>query len=121
MENIILPELGKRKYVSITDDDIEALKAKLSDRKVTFNRTLAVLSKAFSLVRMKMPGRLNPCRIDGIRYKETPVDRPIQPWEMQGIARALIAAEEANNTEQSGYLLVVKLLMMTGCRVGEFD
>ncbi len=104
-----VPETWKsRKVESITTKDIETLHFKVGQRsKVEANRTLALLSKMFSYVRLE-----NPCK--GIeKWDEVKRDRWLTREELLRLRDAI--ANEPNLFIKAG----VWLLLLTGIRKGE--
>jgi integrase len=109
----ILPALGRMKVSMVTQHDVDAFHQKLSARAPTHaNRTLAVLSKMFSLAVRWRWRTDNPCR--GIeRNQENKRHRYLTAAEMVRLTTALakLADQQAAN--------VVRLLLLTGARRGE--
>jgi integrase len=112
IRRVIRPELGNRKVASIAFADIDRLHRKLSkDAPYQANRTLALLSKMFSLaIRWEMRAD-NPCR--GIeRNPEERRHRYLSGDELRRLTDTL-AAHPGSTAN------VVRLLLLTGARRGE--
>jgi integrase len=109
----IRPELGKLKVADIRHSDIERLHAKIT-KKAPYraNRTVAVLSKMFSLA-IKWEYRLdNPAR--GIeRAPEEKRERFLTPAEIERLAGVLATHKEKVTAN------AIRLLLLTGARKGE--
>jgi integrase len=109
----ILPALGEAKVAAVSHGDVDQWHHRLSKRGPTHaNRTLAVLSKMFSLaVRWQMRPD-NPCR--GIeRNQEHKRQRYLTAEEMTRLATALTELSDQNAAN------AVRLLLLTGARRGE--
>lgn len=106
------PKFGKRHVSEITSRDMEDLHHSMKGRPYQANRTMALLSKMFSLA-IKWEWRTdNPCR--GIeKYPEEKRERYLSPDE---IGRLVDALSEAMNKTSAN---AVKLLLLTGARRGE--
>lgn len=115
----ILPELGARKIVDITHKDVQALHLKMKDTPTQANRTISVLSKIFNLCEKwgLRDGATNPCtQIE--RYKETSRHRFLDQDELTKLWETLDAIK--NEGQISEYAIAAfKLLILTGCRLGE--
>jgi integrase len=109
----IVPAIGKMKVAAVSHADIDALHQRLSARAPTHaNRTLAVLSKMFSLA-IRWGWRAdNPCR--GIeRNQEHKRHRYLSGAELARLTTAL--AELPDQPAANA----VRLLLLTGARRGE--
>ncbi|MEP6342089.1 MAG: tyrosine-type recombinase/integrase [Maricaulaceae bacterium] len=115
----ILPSLGKRKIAEIQYQDIHALHLKMKDIPTQANRTVSLLSKIFSLSERwgLREGSSNPCtQIE--RYKEKRRIRFLDKNELSKLWETLETAHAKNLT--SIYAVTAyKLLILTGCRLGE--
>ncbi|MEO5375488.1 MAG: site-specific integrase [Alphaproteobacteria bacterium] len=113
----ILPVLGVRKVVDIRRADIVRLHHDLRDTPYLANRTLALLSKAFSLAETwgLLPDNSNPCRrIE--KFPEQKRDRFLSGDELARLGDALATYEG------SPYVVaLVKLLILTGARLNEIQ
>ncbi len=109
----ILPALGRMKVAAVMHADIDAFHHKLSARAPTHaNRTLAVLSKMFSLA-VRFGWRPdNPCR--GIeRNQEHKRHRYLSGPELTLLSKALAELDDQQAAN------AVRLLLLTGARRGE--
>ena len=109
----ILPALRHEKVASVTFSDIDGLHRRLSkDAPYRANRTVAVLSKMFSLA-IKWGWRTdNPAK--GIeRNQETKRTRYLSGEELGRLTEALAKHEDQQGAN------VIRLLMLTGARKGE--
>jgi integrase len=109
----ILPALGNAKVAAVSHSDVDAFHHRLSGRAPTHaNRTLAVLSKMFSLA-VRWGWRTdNPCR--GVeRNQENKRHRYLSGAEL---ARLSVALAEARDVDAAN---AVRLLLLTGARRGE--
>jgi integrase len=115
----ILPYLGKHKILDITRSDVSRLHAQMSSTPYQANRVLAVLSKAFNLAEVwgwRVDGS-NPCR-HLERYREERRERFLAADELAGLSAVLTQAEQPNR-ESPFAIAALRLLILTGCRVGE--
>lgn len=131
IQNHILPLLGKKHVVDVSDADIDQFKKAVragktakaskgakavSGGSVTANRCLALLSKAFNMsVRWKWRSD-NPARLV-MKYKEVKRERFLSQQEFAALFDALHAEEK-----EGGNLFAVaalRLLTMTGARHSE--
>ncbi|MDE1148622.1 MAG: site-specific integrase [Azospirillaceae bacterium] len=119
VETIIKPELGTRATASITRGDISALHHRLRATPRQANHVLSVLSKMFSLSEVWgfRPDNTNPCRLIE-RYRETARERFLSDDEVVEVGKAVAAAEH-DRTAHDSVLNAIRLLLLTGCRVGE--
>jgi integrase len=109
----ILPALGKTKVAAVTHADIDAWHHRLSARAPTHaNRTIAVLSKMFSLA-VRWGWRIdNPCK--GVeRNQEEKRERYLSGAELARLSAALAELRD------QGAANAVRLLLLTGARRGE--
>ncbi|EKE10543.1 MAG: integrase family protein [uncultured bacterium] len=112
LKNIILPSLGNEQVAHISRRDIETLHREHKRTPYQANRTLALLSKMFSLAMGWEWREDNPAK--GIeRYPEEKRDRWLNDEEIQVLWKVL---EEYSNQSAA---CVFKLLILTGARKGE--
>ena len=110
--SIIEPHFGSKKVDAITRRDIENLHTKMSNRPYSANRTLALLSKMFSLAVGWGWRSDNPAQ--GIeRYQEQKRERWLKGEELERFWSVLDKYPD-NRTA-----LLVKFLLLTGARKGE--
>jgi integrase len=109
----ILPALGRMKVAVVTHADIDTFHHKLTTRAPTHaNRTLAVLSKMFSLAMRWGWSADNPCR--GIeRNQEQKRHRYLSGSELARLSAALVELPDMDAAN------AVRLLLLTGARRGE--
>ena len=117
LENHILPALGALPIAAIGRADVAALHRGLRDTPRAANRALAILRKMFALAEdwgMAPPGS-NPCA--GVRkYRERRRERFLSPAEYRRLGAALAEAERAGRAPA---VAALRLLALTGCRLGE--
>jgi integrase len=115
----ILPAIGAKKVAEVTRADVAALHLKMKDKPTQANRTLEVVSKMFNLAEewgYREPNT-NPRR--GIKkYPETKRERFLSEAEIKRISEVL-ADMEAERIEMPSAIAAARLLMLTGCRLGE--
>lgn len=119
VESTIRPQLGSRTVESITRGDVAALHHRLRETPRHANHVLAVLSKMFSLAEVWgfRPDSSNPCRLIE-RYKEKARERFLSDAEAVELGKALAAMEELREIPDS-VAAAIRLLLLTGCRMGE--
>jgi len=109
----ILPPFGKMKVAAVTYADVDGFHHRLSARAPTHaNRTIAVLSRMFSLA-IRWGWRAdNPCR--GIeRNQEHKRTKYLTSAEIARLSTALTEVRDQNGAN------AVRLLLLTGARQGE--
>ena len=115
----ILPVLGVRQVSSINHQDVHDLHQKMSKTPIQANRTVSVLSKIFNMSEKwgYRQNSSNPCtQIE--RYKEVRRHRFLDQQELSQLWDALEAFEQ--NRMISFYAVqAFRLLILTGCRLGE--
>ncbi len=119
LDNHILPALGALPLASVGREEVAALHRSLRATPRAANRALAILRKMFALaVDWGMaPEGANPCA--GVRkYRERRRERFLSPAEYRRLGAAL---EEAGGGGRSAGAAVaaLRLLALTGCRLGE--
>lgn len=115
IDKFIIKDLGKRKVVDVTSDDISKLHHKLRKSPYQANRVLAVLSKMFNLAELWgwRSKQSNPCR--GIeRFEEKHRERFLTAAELARLGDALTAYGGSEYVPAA-----IKLLVFTGARLGE--
>ena len=117
----IKPSLGHRKVIDLARGDIMRVHHKLKDTPYSANRMLEVLSKMFDLAEkwgLREEGK-NPARgIDA--YKEKKRERFLSPEEIFNLADALTLSEQ-QQLEKPQVIAAYRLLLFTGCRLGEIQ
>jgi len=115
----IRPCLGWIPLTELERKDIARLHQSLADKPYKANRVVALLSKMINLVQEweMLPDGKNPCR--HIRkYKEVAKERYLSKEEIVRLNEALDECEINWPVSQS-VIDTIRLLMMTGCRLGE--
>ena len=114
MKNKIKPELGSLKVSDVTYSDVDRLHRKLTKLGHPYraNRTIAVLSKMFSLAIKWQYRSDNPAK--GIeRNQEQKRERYLSGDELVRLSKALAKHKEKNTAN------IIRLLLLTGARSGE--
>ena len=117
----IKPAIGSFKVVDVERKDIAELHHKHRDKPYQANRTLGVLSKMFNLAEVwgLRPDGSNPCR-HVPKYREVKRERYLSQAELQRLGETLTAAERYGS--ESPYIIAAfRLLILTGCRLGEIQ
>jgi integrase len=119
VELFITPKIGTRKVTDIERQDITELHHGLSHIPYQANRTLGVLSKMFGLAEAWgiRPDGSNPC-LHVKKYVEQKRARFLSPEEFAALGKALREVEQ-DGSETQAAVNAVRLLMLTGCRLGE--
>lgn len=120
IDHHIRPAFGVKQVGEVTFQDVSRLHLAMADKPYQANRTLAVLSKLFSLSENWGCRALgtNPCR--GVeRYKEQRRERYLSGVEISRLLDVLNELEE----ERAGWppLAIVRLLLLTGARRSEIE
>lgn len=115
----VIPKLGKLKMTSVGKRDIIKAHQSMKNKPYSANRTLALLSKMFSLAELwgDRPEYSNPCHLVE-KYKEYKRERFLSIREIAYLSDAL-SEVEFENVEAVGVVPVLRLLIFTGCRRGE--
>lgn len=115
----VLPQLGKRKVADVERADVSRLHAEMAETPYQANRLLAVLSKAFNLAEVWgwRPDGSNPCR-HVQRFREEKRERFLSDEELARLSEVLTEAEQTR-LESPFAIAAIRLLILTGCRVGE--
>jgi integrase len=108
----ILPAFGDQKVAAVTHVDVDRFHHAMRDRPTHANRTLAVLSRMFSLA-IRWGWRLdNPCK--GVeRFGENKRKRYLTGPELARLSTALADLRDQDAAD------AVRLLLLTGARRGE--
>lgn len=117
----IVPAIGSFKVVDVERRDIAELHHKFRDKPYQANRTLGVLSKMFNLAEIwgLRPDGSNPCR-HVPKYREIKRERYLNQNELQRLGRVL-SELECEGTETPFVVAAFRLLILTGCRLGEIQ
>lgn len=119
MQQHLVPTLGQVPIAQLTTEDLRTLHRQLRGVPIAANRLLAYVSKLCALAedwRMR-PRHSNPT-VGIRRYKETKRQRYLSGEELQRLGSAL-AAVEALQVERKEVIACVRLLLLTGARLGE--
>ena len=119
IDSHIRPLLGALAIADVSRADVVRLHHRLRATPVLANRVLAVLSKLLSWAGDQgyRPASSNPCR--GVeKYKEESRRRYLSPSELKRLGAALRIAERYDSIPPSA-ITVIRLLLLTGARVGE--
>ncbi|MEQ8246194.1 MAG: site-specific integrase [Alphaproteobacteria bacterium] len=119
IRNHIVPAFGSMKVVDVSRTDIAELHYRLRNTPGAANRAVALLSKMFNLAEKwgLRPDGSNPCRhIE--RYPERKLNRFLSPEEMARLGNELSLAEQ-RQTEMPSAVAAIRLLLLTGARLGE--
>lgn len=114
----INPEIGTMKRVSVERTDISKIHHQLRHIPYQANRVIGVLSIMFNLAESwcLRPQFSNPCR--GVKkYKEKKRERFLNRAELRRLGEALRIKEEF--APQA--VACIRLLLLTGCRLGEIQ
>jgi integrase len=118
VEIFINPEIGTMKLVSVERTDIAKIHHQLRHIPYQANRVLGVLSIMFNLAESwnLRPAFTNPCR--GVKkYKEKKRERFLGREELGRLGEALRIEEEFAPSA----VACIRLLLLTGCRLGEIQ
>lgn len=118
VEIFITPIIGKQAVHEIERRSIAELHHGLRHIPYQANRTLGVLSKMFSMAEVwgLRADNSNPCvRIK--KYREEKRERFLSPTELRRLGRVLDQAE----AECLSAVVAYRLLLLTGCRLGEIQ
>jgi integrase len=117
----IVPAIGSFKVVDVERRDIAELHHRFRDKPYQANRTLGVLSKMFNLAEIwgLRPDGSNPCR-HVPKYREIKRERYLNQNELQRLGHVLSEVER-DGTETPFVVAAFRLLLLTGCRLGEIQ
>jgi integrase len=119
LQRTILPALGHRRVTEVTRTDIAKLHHDLRHIPYDANRCLEVISKMFNLAEMwgVRPDGSNP-RKHIKKYPEEKRERFLSPAELRRVGEVLREMER-EGIELLSSIAAARLLMLTGCRLGE--
>jgi integrase len=119
LERFVLPRLGNLRVIEVTRADIAQLHHDLRHIAYDANRCLEMLSKMFNLAEMwgLRPDGSNP-RKHIKKYPEEKRERFLSPAELRRVGEVLREMEQ-EGIELPASIAAVRLLMLTGCRLGE--
>ncbi|MBB3065353.1 tyrosine-type recombinase/integrase [Limibacillus halophilus] len=117
----IIPALGRCKVEDVTRAQVAALHARYHDKPYQANRTLGVLSIMFNLAEVwgLRPDGSNPCR-HVRKYAEKKRERFLNSNELERLG-ATLTELEASGEESQAAIDAIRLLILTGCRLGEIQ
>ncbi len=123
----ILPKLGKKKIVDIGRKEVQRIHREMASTPGAANRVIALLSKMFNLAEKwdERADGTNPCR-HVEKYPGQKLGRYITPEELYRLGQVLELFErEADEMRWNDgaarvrMVQVIRLLILTGCRVSE--
>jgi len=121
INKFIKPAIGAFRVVDVERKDIAELHNKHRPVPYQANRTLGVLSKMFNLAEVwgLRPDGSNPCR-HVPKYREKKRERFLSQGELQRLGQVLTDVE-AEGSETPFIVAAFRLLILTGCRLGEIQ
>ena len=119
LRNHILPAFGTKAVAAVGRAEVAAFHYRLRETPRAANRALMVLSKMYSLAEAwgMAPASGNPCRFV-LRYKEGRRERFLTEEEYRRVGLALRELE-AEGPGPAQAAAALRLIMLTGCRLGE--
>jgi integrase len=115
----VLPTLGERPVALLTRAEIAAFHHQLRSTPTTANRALALLSTMLRLAEQWGLREVGSNPVLGIpRYRERPRERYLTPGELKRLWGVLDEAARTHSVNAVG-LAALRLLLLTGARVGE--
>lgn len=119
IERVILPALGRHRVTEVTRADIAKLHHDMRHIPYDANRCLEIISKMFNLAEMwgLRPDGTNP-RKHIKKYPEEKRERFLSAAELRRVGEVLREMEQ-EGVELASAIAAVRLLTLTGCRLGE--
>jgi integrase len=119
IDKVILPKLGKVRVADLSRTHVHQFHYDLRTTPRQANHALSVLSKMLNLAEVweMRPDGSNPCRHIK-RFKEVKRERFLSEAEL-GQLGTVLAEIEREGIESPSYIAAVRLLVLTGCRLGE--
>jgi integrase len=119
LERVIIPALGRHRVTEVTRADIAKIHHDLRHIPYDANRCLEIISKMFSLAEMwgLRPEGTNP-RKHIKKYPEEKRERFLSAAELRRVGEVLHEMED-EGVELPSAIAAVRLLILTGCRLGE--
>ncbi len=119
VEKHIRPALGTLQAAAVTRQDVAKLHRSMDATPRLANHVLAILSKIFTLAECwgVRPEGSNPCRLVK-RYPEAKRERSLSEEELERLGSVLSQAENKRR-ELPDVINTIRLLVFTGCRLGE--
>ena len=117
----IVPALGRLKVADVTRADVARLHHEFRDTPYQSNRNIEIVSKMFNLAEMwgLRPDGSNPCR-HVKKYKEEKRERYLSTDELGRLGEVLRQCEQ-EGIESTSVINLIRLLMLTGCRLSEIQ
>ena len=117
----IVPAIGSFKVADVERKDIADLHHRHRNIRYQANRTLSVLSKMFNLSEVwgLRPDGSNPCR-HVPKYREEKRERYLSESELRRLGQVLTEVEQ-EGSETPFVVAAFRLLILTGCRLGEIQ
>lgn len=119
LERVIVPALGRHRVTEVTRADIAKIHHDLRHIPYDANRCLEIISRMFSLAEMwgLRPEGTNP-RKHIKKYPEEKRERFLSAAELRRVGEVLREMEN-EGIELPSAIAAVRLLILTGCRLGE--
>jgi integrase len=119
LKRFILPALGRFRVTEVTRADVAKFHHDLRHIPYQANRCLEIISKMFSLAEMwgLRPDGSNP-RKHIKKYPEEKRERFLSPAELKRVGQVL-REMESEGIELPSSIAAARLLILTGCRLGE--
>ena len=119
LHNHILPALGRLPLEAVEPSHVSEFHQGLSDRPVTANKCVKVLSHMYRLAAGwgMVPEGFNPCR-SVEKYPERSRERFLTDAEFTRLGRVLDEAVDSGSAPLTA-VTAIRLLMLTGCRKNE--
>ena len=119
LDNHILPALGRLPLEAVERSHVVEFHRKLSDRPVTANKSIKVLSHMYRLGEGwgLVPEGFSPCR-SVEKYPERSRERFLTDAEFARLGRVLDEAVNGGAAPLAA-VMAIRLLMLTGCRKSE--
>lgn len=119
LERVVIPALGSHRVTEVTRADIAKVHHDLRHIPYDANRCLEIISKMFNLAEMwgLRPDGTNP-RKHIKKYPEEKRERFLSPSELKRIGE-VFRDMEAETVELPSAIAAARLLVLTGCRLGE--
>jgi integrase len=119
LERFVIPRLGNHRVTEVTRADITQLHHDLRHIAYDANRCLEMISRMFNLAEMwgLRPDGSNP-RKHIKKYPELKRERFLSPAELRRVGDVLREMEQ-EGIELLSSIAAVRLLMLSGCRLGE--
>ena len=117
----VVPALGRLKVADVTRTDVARLHHEFRDTPYQSNRNLEIVSKMFNLSEMwglRSDGS-NPCR-HVKKFKEEKRERYLSADELGRLGEVLRQCEQ-EGIESASEINLIRLLMLTGCRLSEIQ